>query len=247
MTRGMLVRGAGGGVQKRYYVDVYPALTVSGSLSPAQPYPGYARPKAATPVNVALVPAFDECSSGNASHGAPLAVPSCNPAVESSDYLTVGSPESNGKPARMAGSVRLKVVGEQPIDFGNGDQGDVQVTAGISDVRKQSDLSDYSGELRAVLGLRITDSFNGTSLRSPATATEASLGFSMACSPTGGPEGSSCNLATTVDAVLADVAREGRRAIWQLSKIQVFDGGADGDGDTAGDNTLFATQGAFVP
>jgi hypothetical protein len=27
----------------------------------------------------------------------------------------------------------------------------------------------------------------------------------------------------------------------------VFDGGADGDADTTGDNTLFAVQGAFTP
>jgi hypothetical protein len=38
-TRGMLVKSSSsGGVQKRYYVDVYPALTVSGSLGPAMPY-----------------------------------------------------------------------------------------------------------------------------------------------------------------------------------------------------------------
>src|SRR5947209_2591688 len=34
-TRGMLVKVSSGGVQKRYYVNVYPALTVSGSLGPA--------------------------------------------------------------------------------------------------------------------------------------------------------------------------------------------------------------------
>jgi len=34
-TRGMLVEVGSGGVQKRYYVDVYPALTVSGSLGAA--------------------------------------------------------------------------------------------------------------------------------------------------------------------------------------------------------------------
>jgi hypothetical protein len=37
------------------------------------------------------------------------------------------------------------------------------------------------------------------------------------------------------------------RAIWELSKTRVFDGGADGDADTAGDNTLFAVQGVFIP
>ena len=34
-TRGMLVKVSSGGVQKRYYVNVYPALTVSGSLGAA--------------------------------------------------------------------------------------------------------------------------------------------------------------------------------------------------------------------
>ena len=46
---------------------------------------------------------------------------------------------------------------------------------------------------------------------------------------------------------MADIAREGQRAIWELGQIQVFDGGSDGDGDTTGDNTLFAVQGAFAP
>jgi uncharacterized repeat protein (TIGR01451 family) len=36
-TRGMLVKTSAGGVQKRYYVNVYPALTASGSLGPANP------------------------------------------------------------------------------------------------------------------------------------------------------------------------------------------------------------------
>ncbi len=34
-TRGMLVRSASGGVVRRYYVDVYPELSVSGKLGPA--------------------------------------------------------------------------------------------------------------------------------------------------------------------------------------------------------------------
>ena len=30
-------------------------------------------------------------------------------------------------------------------------------------------------------------------------------------------------------------------------QVQVYDGGADGDADTPGDNTLFLSQGVFVP
>jgi len=39
---------------------------------------------------------------------------------------------------------------------------------------------------------------------------------------------------------------EGKRSNWQLSQVQVFDGGPSG---TAGDSgaTLFETQGLFVP
>ena len=42
------------------------------------------------------------------------------------------------------------------------------------------------------------------------------------------------------------VIKEDKRAVWQLGKVQVFDGGADGVVSTAG-NTLFATQGYYTP
>jgi hypothetical protein len=38
-----------------------------------------------------------------------------------------------------------------------------------------------------------------------------------------------------------------RRAVWQLDRLQVYDGGADGDAGTLGDETLFMTQGIFIP
>ena len=40
---------------------------------------------------------------------------------------------------------------------------------------------------------------------------------------------------------------EGKRAIWQLGQVQVFDGGPDGTAATPSGNTLFAVQGVFVP
>ena len=116
-------------------------------------------------------------------------------------------------------------------------------------MRNQSDLSDYGGELRFVLGLRITDRYNGAPLEHPATVTDTPLAFSVLCSPSGGPEGSDCNVTTTADGVMSDAgfAREGQRAVWELGQVQVFDGGADEDADTAGDNTLFEVQGTFAP
>ena len=38
-----------------------------------------------------------------------------------------------------------------------------------------------------------------------------------------------------------------RRTVWGLDRIQVYDGGADSDADTTGDNGVFAMQGVFVP
>src|SRR5207253_8450882 len=55
---------------------------------------GYARPKGATPLHVSLVPAFAACAPpGNRTHGAPLAYPSCAPPVQTSSFLTVGTPD----------------------------------------------------------------------------------------------------------------------------------------------------------
>jgi hypothetical protein len=52
---------------------------------------------------------------------------------------------------------------------------------------------------------------------------------------------------TSVDAVTPGAIKEGERAIWALDKARVFDGGPDGDADTASGNTQFLTQGVFVP
>jgi hypothetical protein len=208
------------------------------------------RPKAASPINVPLVPAFEECSESSADrvHGPPLAYPSCNPPRQASDHLTVGAPDANGKPVASSGNVKLKVTGETPIDPDNGDQADVQLTASLTDVRNKDDLTDYTGELRAEFDLRITDRNNGTAADIPATVTDNTFAFAVPCSATGGSEGGTCSTTTTIDAVLgANVAREGKRAVWDVSQIRAFDGGADGDADTTGDNTLFAVQGIFSP
>jgi hypothetical protein len=46
---------------------------------------------------------------------------------------------------------------------------------------------------------------------------------------------------------MADIALEGKRAIWELDQARIYDGGADGDADTTGDNTLFEVQGVYAP
>ena len=70
--------------------------------------------------------------------------------------------------------------------------------------------------------------------------------FNVACAATAGPEGGDLQSRDDRRRGQPGIAREGKRAIWELSQVQVFDGGADGDADTA-DNTLFAVQGTFAP
>ena len=109
---------------------------------------------------------------------------------------------------------------------------------------------DYTGELRAQTSLRITDKLNTPHPGGPGagTVSDFSFGFTIPCAATPDPnEGGSCTLTTTADALFPGAIAEGRRAIWQLGAVEVYDGGADDDGDTAADNTLFMKQGVFVP
>lgn len=208
---------------------------------------GYARPRSATPVIVRLVPAYKACSSFNATHGAPLAVTSCSPPDPESGYLTVGTIDANGNAPNSTGYIQLKALSESPIDPNNGDQGDVQLTVSITDVRNASDFTDYTGEVQAAIVLRITDRYNGASGTEAATVMDLPLRFTVPCVATPLTSvGSTCSVTTTADSLTADTVREGKRTIWELGQAELYDGGPDGDVDTA-NNTLFAVQGLFTP
>jgi hypothetical protein len=67
------------------------------------------------------------------------------------------------------------------------------------------------------------------------------------CHATADPaKGADCSLTTTADSVVPGAIKEGKRAIWQLGKVNVFDGGADGF-PSSFPNDVFLTQGIFVP
>ena len=218
------------------FLDIYASRALTG----------YARPRGAAPTQVRLVPAFEPCSSSNGTHGPPLAVTSCSPPVPSSAHLTIGTPDSNGQAPKLIGYVNLKTICGPPCTD-PGKPGDVGIEIGITDVRRQSNLSDYGGELQSLMEIRMTDKLNGTSLSDPATAMNVPFSIAVPCMPNADATvGSSCNLTTTADAMLAGMVAEGRRAIWQLGQIEVRDGGADGDADTA-PNTPFLRQGLFAP
>ena len=79
-------------------------------LPPLPPQPGYARPQCATPIHASLVPSYQPCSSPNRVHAAPLSFNSCSPPEPTSQFLTVGTPDSNAAAANFAGSLRLRAL-----------------------------------------------------------------------------------------------------------------------------------------
>jgi hypothetical protein len=208
---------------------------------------GYPRPKGATPLTVPLVPAFAQCSTPNRTHGPSLASPSCAPPVQTSTSATIGTPEANGKAANSIGSVQFKTVAGNPNTTTN--EANVMLNASLSDVRRKGDLSDYTGELQVAVGLRLTDRSNADSpSRDAATVVSQTFGFTIPCvTTTATDRGSTCSVATTANAVIPGMVVEGKRAIWQLGKIYVHDGGPDGQIATKSGNAIFAAGGLFVP
>jgi hypothetical protein len=206
---------------------------------------GYARPKSATPMRLSLVPAYKECTAPNTTHGPPLSSPSCNAPAQASDFLTVGTPDANGKQANSTDSIRLDAIpgiGSTPAD-----EADVRIAVSITDVRAKADLSDYAGELQVVPSLRITDKLTGTSPVDPGTLADLDFPVTVPCAVTADANvGSACVLATTADAVLPGTVTELKRTMWQMGQVKVLDGGPDGVAATA-DNMAFMTQGIFVP
>jgi hypothetical protein len=202
--------------------------------------PGYARPSSATPMTIRFVPAFNSCGSGNTTHAAPLASPSCNPPVQKSNYLTVGTPDipGNGFPANSTGYAIFKVVGESPINPNNGDQADVQVNGQITDVRRKANPAQtYTGQIQLNTTVRITDKYN---VMDQATASDVPFNVTTNCSS------GTCSFATSFDAAMPGVMKEGKRAVWELGQVKIFDGGSDDNVSTAG-NTLFEVQGYYAP
>jgi hypothetical protein len=233
----------------------------------------YARPAGATPLSVPLVPAYKQCQFGSTNHRGALSTNSCwGPKAESS-YLTVGTPDFNGKPSVSNGRLRIDVIcnggvaGEQPPCLTTtGDQLDGRIGVSITDVRCSGStggcfggaaLEDYTGNLRAQMHFRITDKNNGPLDSGPAaagTVEDVTLGFNVPCAQTAATTvGATCAVTTTIDSVLGGntVIAEQKRAIWQLGGtagvIQLFDGGVDGNVATTSGDTLFATGGLFFP
>lgn len=216
----------------------------------------HARPKSANQVRVSLVPAYEPCASPNTTHGPPLAFPSCTPPAPTSDYVTVGTPDANGAPAKSEGSVVIRVQAGTP---GPPEDAAVHVRGDITDVRCQAGAGttcgqanetggpDYTGELEGTMMLRITDHFNGPNRDQAATLVDLPQAFNLNCVGNDDPTvGSTCRY-PVVFCSSCPPPKEGVRTVVEVSQVAVRDGGADGSASTGGDNTPFMTQGVFVP
>jgi hypothetical protein len=222
---------------------------------------GFPRPKGATPSIIALVPAYQPCVSGNKTHGAPLAYPSCGPPTQDSGVLTVGSADANGHTASSVSQVKFRVIAGLP---GPPDDSDVALNITVSDVLCQAAnaacpngaLSDYTGKVLVKTGLRITDKYNGSPPVESATVQDFDLQIPVQCNATSSTsEGGRCQVQTTVNAFYPGAVLDTKRANWELGQAKVLDAGPNGTGYGAGcpstcgdgDETVFMRQGVFVP
>src|SRR5688572_16667935 len=98
-------------MSNKHALPVAVAAGILGLLIAAQAATAtHPRPKGASPLSGSAVIAYNQCASPNRTHGPPLAFPSCNPPVQSSPYITVGTPDANGAASNMSGNLRVSVI-----------------------------------------------------------------------------------------------------------------------------------------
>jgi hypothetical protein len=215
----------------------------------------HARPKGATPVRASLVPAYEPCTAPDRTHGTPLAFPSCSGPQQTSDYLTVGSPDANGFAAKSVGTFKFFAFAGNP---GPPPDNKVFPLVDITDVRCMGVSAgcpvageDYSGSMEARVAIRNTDHYNGVGGGGNDAATgDFMLTFEIVCVATADPTvGGTCSrhIGYIDEIIGAPGIEDTRRTSWEFERLQLWDGGADGDGKTAADNTLLAVQGIFIP
>src|SRR5919197_1554980 len=128
----------------------------------------HARPKGATPILASLVPTYKQCTTGtNRQHGPPLAALSCNPPVQTSAILTVGTGDAwPGTIPQNQGTARIDVKATSPEDvLLRGSSTDIRCkpgkpSAGCGSANTDNaSLPDYAGEQQGNSTIRITDHF----------------------------------------------------------------------------------------
>jgi hypothetical protein len=254
----------------RILISLAAGVVVLGSLVLASGASGtHVRPKAATPLYTSFVVAYQQCNATNANHGPAFAFGSCAPPTPTSRWLTVGTADSNGKPANFVGSSRL-VVTAAPAD--------IKATIALSDVRctpalaganpplcPSGSLNEYVGKVAVVYDLRISDHCNLPNIAVPtacpvppgqgnpiaATVRDFRFPIVVPCVPPAPGVGSDCNLATSFNAVTGGPPfgiNGTTRMNIATHDPRVMDGGPDGDPGPGSDNDdRFLEEGVFVP
>jgi hypothetical protein len=220
------------------------------------------RPIGASPFRLSLVPAYSQCAAPNRTHGPPLAFPSCNPPVQTSAQATVGTPDANGGAASFIGYFRLNVLVGVP---GPPNDSDVRLRLDLTDIRcvpsgarcgaaNAAGPADYSGEVGFKYGIRFTDHWNAVALgggTDPATMQDATITiepYGITCAETASTStGSTCIMQTSYNSFIPGLIKDGKRLVEEIDDLHVYDGGADGDGNTTADNTVFLRPGVFIP
>jgi PKD repeat protein len=208
-------------------------------------FKAFPHPSAAPEVGASLVPVFRQCGTGanpsNGEHSLPLGDDACLPPV-GTGTARIG-PEA-------VGSARFEVT-PGDLDPGNGNQADVLVTGGMTDVVTQLgadyDPMPLDPDMTLLSRMRITDRSNGASNRDIATTTDLFFPIPVDCAATIDPAtGATCSVDTTMNAIAAGAITEGKDAVIQFFRVRLDDAGANGTrGDS--DDRIFATQGVYVP
>jgi hypothetical protein len=210
------------------------------------------RPRGATPLRVSLLPSFKECTAPNSTHGPPLAFPSCVPPAQTSNYLTVGTPDANGAAPNSVGAVKLRVTGSVPSGvITSGSITDVRclpaTDAAVCTGTNAAGGPDYSGDLEGNATARATDHFNGPNHDQPGTVQDVPNPFVFHCFNTADTSvGGVCRVDESQPLIPGPYWWEGQRVVIELTQLEVSDGGPDGNAFTK-DNTRFAVQGVFLP
>ena len=212
------------------------------------------RPNSGTPLRVALVPAYKQCTTPNSTHVLPLPLPSCSPPVLDSNILTMRAAGSG------SGFIKLRVFCVPPETVPPCTAGDGQEEEDIAIDTFQSDVqcravsaanncgaagADYTGGLLGVSTIRITDHSGGglactnnTGAAPCVVVTTINTDFAV---PTNGPTdpapcvatpasaaGSNCNFSSTINSQVPGAVKERQAGVVSIFNLQVKDLGPDG-------------------
>jgi hypothetical protein len=204
--------------------------------------------------NFFLVPTYQACTAPTTTHGGPLTFPSCAPPAVNATRVVSGTDTVSKGQGKITLKVRCSDGATIPCGGVAGDQEDVGITTNSSDIRCKSNSAvvghcsstntngtpgagdaDYDGQVVGAATIRITDTYNGTGLTTPATVADIPFSVGVQCAATSGDAtiGGNCNAATSADAVLpgsGGAVKEGKKAVVQTQQVQVFDTGSDGVG-----------------